>query len=77
MNATNDRETPGYSASEYVTAILGTLRHYDRPKKQGNFQMAPIWEPKKLVTHVAYLEGAKVAIDPDAIEVGPHSFRPT
>ena len=31
--------------------------------------MAAVWEPKRLVTHVAYLEGANVAIDPDTIEV--------
>ena len=72
VNATNDRETPGYTASEYVTAILGTLRHYDRPKKQHahNFPLMPtVWDPKRLVTHVVYLEGAKVDLDPVAIKV--------
>lgn len=71
----NDRETPGYTASEYVNSIIGCLRHCDRPSNIRNtaFGQAAIWEPRKLVTHIAYLEGARVQLDPTPIEVRLHS----
>jgi hypothetical protein len=65
----NDRETPDYVASEYVAAILGTLRHYDRPKRQPSVAVPTVWEAQRLVTHVVCLEGAKVELDIAQIEV--------
>ena len=64
----NDRETPGYTASEYITSILSTLRHYDRPKRQAGYVMPTVFEAKRLVSHVAYLEGSKVELNVDVIE---------
>lgn len=32
--------------------------------------MAAVWESNRLVTHIAYLEGAKVDVDVDAVQVG-------
>lgn len=64
----NDRETPQYTASEYITTILTTLRHYDRHKRQTGFVMPAVFEAKRLVSHVAYLEGSKVELDRNAIE---------
>ena len=71
----NDRETPGYTASEYVASILGSLKHFDRPKlRSAAFGMPAVWEPSRLVSHVAYLEGAKIPLDASLIEVsGPYN----
>ncbi|WRT67808.1 uncharacterized protein IL334_004782 [Kwoniella shivajii] len=33
LNSSNDRETPDYTASEYVFTILSMLKHYDQPKR--------------------------------------------
>lgn len=63
VNSTNDRETPAYSACDYVSAILGSLRHYDKLKRIGSNLERPLWESRALVTHVVCLDGAKVEID--------------
>ena len=68
MNSVNDRETPSYTASDYITSILTTLRHYDRPKRQAGFVMPTVFEARRLVSHVAYLEGSKVELDREVIE---------
>lgn len=70
VNSVNDRETPGYVASEYIMTILGALRHYDKPKRQTSLAMPTVWEATRLVTHVVCLDGAKVELDTELIEVG-------
>ncbi len=65
----NDRETPGYIASDYINAILDSLRHYDKPKRTGNLVDRPMWASRALVTHVVCLDGGGVDVD-DAVEVG-------
>jgi hypothetical protein len=70
----NDRETPQYTASDYITAILATLNHYDRPAVPVSLthtkgSKKSKWEAKDLVTHVAYLKGARVPLDIAVLEV--------
>lgn len=67
MNSDNDRETPGYTASEYASTILEMLRRYDKPRRPHvitNEQRA-----SRLITHVVCLEGGNVNVDETAIKV--------
>lgn len=79
MNAENDRETAGYTASNYVTSIVDALNHYDRPRRRlgkasnGRDTAVAPWQPNQLITHLAYLEGAKVELDEMAIAVSANS----
>lgn len=71
MNSVNDRETPDYTAMDYIDTVAGILRHYDVPPP---LQTSPDdvipWETASFITHVAYLEGAEVPVDEAAIKVG-------
>ncbi len=68
VNSMDDRETPGYNASDHIAAMLDSLRHNDKPKRSGTLYSMPLWEPRALITHVVYLDGAKVMMD-DGVEV--------
>lgn len=67
----NDRETPDYTAMDYIDTVANILRHYDVPPP---LQISPDdvipWETASFITHVAYLEGAEVPVDEAAIKVG-------
>ncbi|WVF69156.1 hypothetical protein IAT40_003931 [Kwoniella sp. CBS 6097] len=70
LNSSNDRETPSYTASEYIATILAMLRHYDKPKRnrhQDQLLPGPTWRTSDLISHVIYLEGAGVEMDKEAI----------
>ena len=71
VNAINDRETPGYTAADYVTSLLSSLRHYDKPARPKTDGAMPktVWESRTLITHIVYLEGGRVEMDEEAIEV--------
>ncbi|ORY28452.1 hypothetical protein BCR39DRAFT_534729 [Naematelia encephala] len=69
LNVVNDRETPGYTAIEYVDAVVSTLRRSDRPHKHGTSRgNGSAWPDSKLVSHLVYLEEGAVEVDPAAIE---------
>lgn len=68
MNSVNDRETPDYTAMEYIDTIAGMLRHYDEPVPDDP-EAVVHWETRSFITHVAYLEGSSIDIDIWAIEV--------
>ncbi|KGB74917.2 hypothetical protein CNBG_0755 [Cryptococcus deuterogattii R265] len=70
LNSSNDRETTDYAASEYIATILAMLRHYDKPKRnraRDQLLPRPEWKATNLISHVVWLEGAKVEIDQDQI----------
>jgi hypothetical protein len=71
VNSLNDRETPEYTASEYITSILGTLHHYDKPTRPSIRVGGEVtsWKPTDLITHVVCLEGGQVPLDEDALKV--------
>ncbi|OCF43555.1 hypothetical protein I317_02572 [Kwoniella heveanensis CBS 569] len=71
LNSSNDRETPNYTASEYIATILAMLRHYDKPKRnrhQDQLLPGPTWKTSDLISHVVHLEGASVEMDREDIE---------
>ena len=68
VNAMNDRETPENTASDYISAILDSLRHYDKPKRSDRGAFKSLWETRALVTHVVCLEHSMVEVD-DALQV--------
>ncbi|WVR06371.1 hypothetical protein IAU60_003402 [Kwoniella sp. DSM 27419] len=72
LNSSNDRETPAYTASEYINTVLTMLRHYDKPRRtRGHLSGSPaesIWKPTDLISHMVYLEGGQVEIDRNIIE---------
>ncbi|BEI83043.1 hypothetical protein CcaverHIS002_0309110 [Cutaneotrichosporon cavernicola] len=67
LNSVNDRETPGYTAMDYIDTIANMLRHYDVPVPLQNRDDMILWETSSFITHVAYLEGGKVEVDEQAI----------
>lgn len=69
VNSVNDRETPDYTAMDYIDTIVTMLRHYDIPVPlQRSLNVIP-WETSSFITHIAYLEGGSVEVDEQAIEV--------
>lgn len=69
LNATNDRETPDYKASEHISAIASALRSCDKPGCVDSLVETPPIPTAKLVTHVAYLEGCGLHLDAEAVQV--------
>lgn len=70
MNSKNDRESPGYRASDYVRAIVDSLSHQSTSSK--HFTTAyQSNEARRLITHVVYLEGTWIDVDLDALQVSP------
>jgi hypothetical protein len=76
VNSSNDRETPGYAASEYASTILEMLRRYDKPRRP--HVITSDQRANRLITHVVYLEGGNVRVDETSMKVGyPDILRPT
>lgn len=67
VNSSNDRETPGYTASEYASTILEMLRRYDKPRRP--HVITSDQRANRLITHVVYLEGGNVRVDETAMKV--------
>lgn len=67
VNSSNDRETPGYTASEYASTILEMLRRYDKPRRP--HVTTSDQRANRLITHVVYLEGGNVKVDEFAMKV--------
>ncbi|KZS90276.1 UPF0052-domain-containing protein, partial [Sistotremastrum niveocremeum HHB9708] len=67
LNSTNDRETTGYTASDYIEAIVGTLTRADlkSPRSQGRSSdnNSPVQPASAFITHLVYLEGTSIPID--------------
>lgn len=55
LNSENDRETDGYTAVDYVSAIVRTLNSQRRGGRE--------WPTSAFVTHLVYLEKTSVAVD--------------
>lgn len=73
VNARNDRETMGYTASDYVSAIVRSLNDSNAAKKQGkhgstNNSHHLVYPQTALVTHLVYLESGRVPVDADALQ---------
>lgn len=69
VNSVNDRETTGYSAADYVNAIIGTLKHYDQ-QVRGRSILGMDDIGHNVITHLVVLEGGEVPVDSNEIEVG-------
>ncbi|WWC62530.1 uncharacterized protein I303_105126 [Kwoniella dejecticola CBS 10117] len=73
LNSSNDRETPDYTASEYLTTIFAMLKHYNRPGKRsdpgtmyndlGRNGTEERLKMSTIISHVICLEGSKMVID--------------
>lgn len=70
MNFKNDRETDGYTALDYVNAIVSSLNRYNKPQK-GDGRPRRHYEIRQLLTHLVYLEGGQVSVDAEALNVSP------
>jgi hypothetical protein len=68
VNSVNDRETTGYSAADYVNAILRTLKHYDQHVR-GRSALGTDDRSQNLITHLIVLEGGEVLVDSNEIQV--------
>ena len=65
VNSVNDRETYAYTAWDYLSALLSSMRCLDQNRH---------YAANKLISHVVYLEGCKVDLDVAQIEVRPSMF---
>ncbi|CAK9780810.1 UPF0052-domain-containing protein [Cutaneotrichosporon oleaginosum] len=68
LNSVNDRETPDYTAMDYIDTIANMLRHYDVPAPLQNPNDIIPWETSSFITHIAYLDGGAVEVDEQAIQ---------
>lgn len=64
LNGSNDRETDGYTAVDYIRAITSVLNSQYPPNGLENVSPYPI---SAFITHLVYLEGTKVAVDVEAM----------
>ncbi|KAG8978838.1 hypothetical protein FRB93_010606 [Tulasnella sp. JGI-2019a] len=73
LNAYNDRETGGYSAVDYIRAIVRTLNSYDVVVQAQHTTRTPITDGTQasgadypvsaFITHLVYLQGTEINVD--------------
>ncbi|GAA5960174.1 hypothetical protein JCM21900_000428 [Sporobolomyces salmonicolor] len=64
LNSKLDRETPGYTALDFVRAITTACARAYGEEHRG----AWAYEPRDVVTHVVYVKGGDVEVEKDALE---------
>lgn len=64
LNSVLDRETPSYTASDFVEAIRSTCS-----ASYSDDGFAETWQVRDLITHVVYIEGSGVVVDTDELRV--------
>lgn len=65
LNGTNDRETPDYTALDFIWALSGALN--SSLKLSGQFWPKE-YRPAKYITHLIYLDNSEVQVDTWGIE---------
>ncbi|KAK3812028.1 MAG: hypothetical protein J3Q66DRAFT_316230 [Benniella sp.] len=65
LNGTNDRETPDYTALDFIWALTGALNY--SLKLSGQFWPTE-HKPSKYITHLIYLDNSEVQVDTWGIE---------
>ncbi|KAF9099482.1 hypothetical protein BGX23_002062 [Mortierella sp. AD031] len=65
LNGTNDRETPDYTALDFIWALSGALN--SSLKLSGQFWPKE-YRPSKYITHLIYLDNSEVQVDTWGIE---------
>ncbi|KAF9116869.1 hypothetical protein BGX27_009750 [Mortierella sp. AM989] len=65
LNGTNDRETPNYTALDFIRALTGALNY--SLKLSGQFWPTE-YKPSKYITHLIYLHNSEVQVDTWGIE---------
>jgi len=73
VNGENDRETDGYTAVDYIRAIVGTLNSQYQKQPYGLGGMTTMYPASAFITHMVYLRGTTVKVDVKLITVG-HVF---
>ncbi|KAG8850154.1 hypothetical protein FRB96_000529 [Tulasnella sp. 330] len=65
LNAHNDRETGGYSAVDYVQAIVRTLNSYDvvSTTAAAGVSASAGYPVSAFITHIVYLHGTGIGVD--------------
>lgn len=66
LNTTNDRETPGYTALDFVRAIGHALNMSDRPHEEEGQEEG--YKPRDFITHIVYYPRGEVVLDRDKVE---------
>ncbi|TFK30654.1 UPF0052-domain-containing protein [Coprinopsis marcescibilis] len=63
LNSENDRETHGYTATDYIKAIVTTLNtNYSTPK-YGLGNVNTVYPASAFITDLVYLKGSKVSVN--------------
>ncbi|KAF9386377.1 hypothetical protein CPB97_003768 [Podila verticillata] len=65
LNGTNDRETPDYTALDFIWAVTTAMNH--SLKLSGHFWPNE-YKPAKYITHLIYLDNSEVHVDTWGIE---------
>ncbi|KAI0067548.1 UPF0052-domain-containing protein [Artomyces pyxidatus] len=63
LNSRNDRETTGYTAEDYISAIERTLNTRYQVEHYGLGNAATTFPVSAFITHLVYLRGAAIPID--------------
>ncbi|KAF5312620.1 hypothetical protein D9619_003063 [Psilocybe cf. subviscida] len=67
LNSENDRETDGYSAADYIQAIVRTLNANYSDQTYGVGLANTRYPISAFITDIVYLKGTKVTVDVEAI----------
>ncbi|KAI6153145.1 hypothetical protein BKA82DRAFT_4086460 [Pisolithus tinctorius] len=67
LNGRNDRETDGYTAVDYVRAIVSVLNSPYQKPPHGLGNVQTIYPISAFITHLVYLENTSIAIDKEEL----------
>ncbi|KAF5377313.1 hypothetical protein D9615_006412 [Tricholomella constricta] len=81
VNSSNDRETDGYTAADYIQAMARTLNGSYHTQPYGLGYVNTTYPISAFVTHLVYLRGTKILVDEEHItslgvkctEIGGHA----
>ncbi|KAF8139791.1 UPF0052-domain-containing protein [Boletus edulis] len=63
LNGSNDRETDGYTAVDYVKAIVGVLNSDYQKPSYGLGNASTVYPTSAFITHLVWLEGTSVEVN--------------
>ncbi|KAN0101027.1 hypothetical protein V8E55_001011 [Tylopilus felleus] len=69
LNGRNDRETDGYTAVDYVKAIVGVLNSDYQKPSYGLGNASTVYPISAFITHLVWLEGTRIEVDVMALAV--------
>jgi len=67
LNYTNDRETMGYTALDYITAITNTLNRHDLTPRTAGVIERPAYPASAFITHLVYVSSTTIFVEKERL----------